>query len=145
MTGGETRDGGSSGPAGAAAGQAFICGTCGRRYPAAGDCPDCPGSALLDLRQADVRELLEEIDDRARRSRDQRWLWVGVVVGVALVGLLNGFPFWQTVRRSTIVLPFFLDQIILMAFVAAGLQRLLVKLFPAKRVTPPGLTLPSGE
>ena len=120
----------------------FICGTCGKRYPAVGDCQDCPGSALLDLRKPTVLEMLEDFDDRAKRSRDQRWLWLGVVLGVAIVGLLNGFPFWQIVRRSTIVLPFFLDQIILMALVAAGAQRLLVKLLPVRRIRPASLPLP---
>jgi hypothetical protein len=120
----------------------FICGTCGKRYAAAGDCPDCPGSALLDLRQPSVLEMLEEFDDRAKRSREQRWLWVGVVIGVVVVGLLNLQHFWQVVRRSTIVLPFFLDQIILMALAAAGVQRVLLKLFPARRLKPDALTLP---
>jgi len=120
-------------------GPPFICGTCGARYAAVGDCPACPGSALLDLRKADVLELLEDIDDRMRRSRDQRWLWVGVVVGVLIVGFLNLQSFWQVVRRSTIVLPFFLDQIILMALVAVGVQRLLLKLLPSPRVLPRAL------
>jgi hypothetical protein len=138
------------GSAGALAGRAegaatdglppFICGTCGKRYPAVGDCPDCPGSALLDLRKPTVLEMLEEFDDRAKRNRDQRWLWVGVVVGVVVVGFLNLQSFWQVVRRSTIVLPFFLDQIILMSLVAAGVQRLLLKLFPSRRVLPRALT-----
>jgi hypothetical protein len=123
-------------------GPPFICGTCGKRYPEAGDCPACPGSALLDLRKPTVLEMLEDFDDRAKRDRDQRWLWVGAIMGVIVIGVLNGFPFWQLVRRSTIVLPFFLDQIILMALVAAGGQRLLVKLFPAKRLKPASLALP---
>ena len=114
----------------------FICGTCGKRYAAAGDCPDCPGSALLDLGKPSVPEMLEEFDDRSRRSREQRWLWVGVVVGVAILSVLNGFPFWQTFRRLTITLPFFLDQIILMALVAWGVQRLLVRSFPARHIRP---------
>ena len=123
----------------------FICGTCGKRYAAVGDCPACPGSALLDLRQPDVLELLEDIDDRARRTRDQRWLWVGVAVGILVIGFLNLQRFWQIVRRSTIVLPFFLDQIILMAAVAYGLQRLLLKLFPARRLRPRALTPRAGK
>jgi hypothetical protein len=120
----------------------FICGSCGKRYPGEGDCPDCPGSALLDLRKPAVLEMLDEFDDRARRSREQRWLWVGVVVGILVVFVLNLQPFWQIVRRSTVVLPFFLDQIILMALVGAGVQRLLVKLLPARRVKPDALTVP---
>lgn len=123
-------------------GPPFVCGTCGRRYPAAGDCPACPGSALLDLRQATVLEMLDEFDDRAKRSREQRWLWVGVVVGVALIGFLNGFPFWRQLRRMTLALPFFLDQIIYMAVVAWAAQRLLVRLFPARRVKPASLIVP---
>jgi hypothetical protein len=122
-----------------------ICGTCGRRYSVVGDCPSCPGSALLDLRRPDVLELLLELDDRARRTRDQRWLWVGVVVGILIIGLLNLQPFWQLVRRSTITLPFFLDQILLMALVGAGIQRLLVRLFPARRLTPRPLTPRAGR
>ena len=120
----------------------FICGTCGKRYAAEGDCPACPGSALLDLRKPSVLEMLEEFDDRAKRSREQRWLWVGVVAAVVVIGILNGFPFWQTVRRSTVVLPFFSDQILLMAVAAWGVQRLLVRLFPAPRIKPVSLTLP---
>jgi len=120
-------DAGASDSAGAAAGLAFICGTCGKRYAAEGDCPACPGSALLDLRRPDVQELLKDIDDRARRSRDQRWLWVGVAVAVLIIGFLNLQPFWQLVRRSTITL---------MALAAAGIQRLLMKLFPARRISP---------
>ena len=125
----------AEGPA-ADGGPPFICGTCGQRYPAAGDCPACPGSALLDLRKPSVLEMLDEFDDRATRSREQRWLWVGVIVSVVGMTIVNGFEFWQTVRRSTIVLPFFGDQILLMAVIAWGLQRLLVRLFPAWRVLP---------
>jgi hypothetical protein len=115
----------------------FLCATCGRRFPAAGDCPACPGSALLDVRRPDVVELLADIDDRARRTREQQLLWVGVAAGVLVVGFLNLFSFWQLVRRATVVLPFFLDQIVLMALVAAGVQRLSLRLFPARRVSPP--------
>ncbi len=123
----------------------FICGTCGKRYPAAGDCPACSGSALLDLRQETVLEMLEEFDDRAKRSRDQKLLWVGVVIGVALLSFVNGFEFWQTLRRSTIVLPFFSDQILLMALLAWGVQRLLIKLYPARPVKPASLSLPLSK
>jgi hypothetical protein len=131
----------AEGPA-ADGGPPFICGTCGRRSPTVGDCPACAGSALLDLRKPSVLEMLEEFDDRAQRSRDQRWLWVGVVIGVALLSFVNGFEFWQKLRRMTLVLPFFTDQILLMALVAWGVWRLLVRLFPARRVKPASLSLP---
>jgi hypothetical protein len=106
---------------------------CGHRAKADGDCPFCRDSPLLDIRDDGVRELIREHDRRRRQSREQKFLWLAVIGSIIVVIAANIFiPNYQQLRRETMALPFFLDQILIMAAIGYVGQLLLSKLFPVK-------------
>jgi hypothetical protein len=99
-----------------------------------GECQQCRKGPLLDIRKEEVRELIREHYSRLRQSREQWWLWVGVAIGIVVVlGAAIGIPMYRKARQA-MALPFFSDQIILMALIAWGSQVLLSRLF---KVEPP--------
>jgi hypothetical protein len=108
----------------------FLCLTCGRRYARLGDCARCAGSALLDSRLANVQELMADADERRLHAREQRFLWLSVFVSMAAVLLLNGTDLFQEWRREKFALPFFTDQIMLMAGLGYLLSKFLIRRFP---------------
>jgi hypothetical protein len=115
----------------------FLCVTCGRRYSREGDCSRCAGSALLDSRLSNVQELMADADERRLHSREQKFLWLSVFVSMAAVLLLNGTDLFQEWRRERFALPFFTDQIALMAGLGYVLSKFLIRRFPPLRLVEP--------
>jgi hypothetical protein len=114
----------------------FICATCGHRAAAVGDCPHCAETPLLDLRKPEVRELLDDIDSRLRRRRDQQFIWVGVgasIPAVIALASIGAFRDLMTLMRMN----HFIGWIALACILAFGLSRVLLKIFPAPRRLPP--------
>jgi hypothetical protein len=109
----------------------FVCITCATTTDAAGACATC-GEERLDLARDDVRTLCDDIDSRRRRAREQQVLWGAIVAAMVLVVAMSMIPAWWWLRRMFFALPFFLDQIILMAVVAALLHKLALRVFAAK-------------
>lgn len=78
--------------------QQFVCSDCKARAAAAGDCP-CGQGPFLDLKDPAVREMLIEEDDRRAQRQTQRFLWLGVVVGVVAIV----FSIWSDTLRKALV------------------------------------------
>ncbi len=103
----------------------FYCTSCRGRAGQPGVCPRCPGEPLLDLRDAEVRHTLDDLDARARHTRQART----ILGAVALVGV----PCWF------IIVPYVGDVFIavILAAVAASLAAaLMLRFFPARRQLP---------
>jgi hypothetical protein len=111
--------------------QHFICVPCALPADAAGNCARC-GDVLLDARRDDVRELLDDIDSRRKRAREQRMLWLSIVLAFVIAAALWSIPgFWEA-RRYYFALPLLLDQLILIGLLSFGLLKLNARLFPAR-------------
>lgn len=113
----------------------FVCMLCGYRAGEDyGECQECRQGPLLDIRKEDVRELIRDHYSRIRQSREQWWLWLGVLTGIVLVlAAVIFIPPYRAVRQA-MALPLFADQLIIMALIAYGTQQTLARVFP---VTPP--------
>ncbi|HEY3351767.1 MAG TPA: hypothetical protein VGQ83_00840 [Polyangia bacterium] len=114
----------------------FICAACGHRAAAPGDCPRCPENPLLDLRKPEVLEILEDIDSRLRRRRDQQCVWLGVGISIPLVLALAAIPAFRLVM-TLIRMNHWIGYLALITLTAFGISRLALKLFPAPRRCPP--------
>ena len=107
----------------------FVCSHCGHRQPEDGTCRGCGSEFTLDLRRPDTRYFLEELELREERKREDRLRWIGVATGIAVVIGIWMIPGYGALRRKIMALPLFLDQLILMVAVSAGIILLLEKLF----------------
>jgi hypothetical protein len=73
----------------------YICERCATTYPAPGSCPHHRDEPLLDLTRDDVRDLLADIDYRARMKRLFASASIAVAITVPLfVGLMIAFNVW---------------------------------------------------
>jgi hypothetical protein len=96
----------------------WCCVLCGQRQDEQRPCPRCDEDPV-DLRQPDVRLLLEDIEDRQRDGRDRRRTWIAVAVAmVVVIGLWLVPGWWQLRGRLYPGLPFFMDQWAIMVLVA---------------------------
>lgn len=64
----------------------FVCTECGHRAALAADC-GCGAGPLVDLRDAGVRAVVRDIEDRRVDKRLDQYKWVGVVAGVIAIGV----------------------------------------------------------
>jgi hypothetical protein len=110
--------------------QPWVCMLCGYRADADGECAGCKKGPLLDIRQEQVRELISDHEGRMRRRREGAFLWVGVAFGILAVLVMWDFAFYRKLRRAFFALPFFIDQVLLMAAFAYAAQVLLSKVLP---------------
>jgi hypothetical protein len=103
----------------------WACLECGARQAAGGECARCRRDDTADLRDEKVRELARDIEDRLSHQREKRLRFVGVAVGMAVVFAAWLVPGYWSLRNSTFALPFFLDQILLMAGIGLGVLAVL--------------------
>lgn len=109
----------------------WVCGTCGKRFAANGQCDAC-SDPLLDARLEDVRQML--IDDDARRAAVsfRRWLaLMGVIATLLVVGSVIVVPALNLIYG---VLPLFGGYIIAIGLLTLGLTMAAQRLFPPKRL-----------
>jgi len=111
--------------------QHFICVPCALPAAAEGSCARC-GDVLLDARRDDVRELLADIDSRHRRAREQRLLWLSIVLAFVIAAGLWSIPGFWAARRYYFALPLLLDQLLMIGLVSFAMMKLTAKLFPAR-------------
>ncbi len=97
----------------------YYCTECHGRFPAAGDCPNCPGEPLLDISNPEVAARLASMDESTGQRRFVK------MVGISVVGTLP------------ITVPLFFVLGIIGIFVGAavvyGGAVALNKMFPGKR------------
>lgn len=67
---------------------AFFCENCCTQYETPGDCAKCPEEPLLDLRDEDVLQMLQDFDDR--RNRKKMGMFT-LIFGVVFLPVLYGF------------------------------------------------------
>jgi hypothetical protein len=71
----------------------WVCSECGNCQESGGACAACGEDPLVDAREADVRELLREMDQRRKDRFEGRTLWIAIPFGIALpVVILASFP-----------------------------------------------------
>ena len=68
----------------------YFCENCCARYEVAGDCETCTEEALLDLREADTIELLENFDNSRYRKKTGMF---SLVLGFVLLPVLVLWPY----------------------------------------------------
>lgn len=108
----------------------WACTDCGARGEASGDCARCGQGPRVDLREANVREVLIEDDRRRAEKRGQQFLFMGIVLmvlGWLSVGLVS-FP----LMMAALSMPGGLIFVVALAVGAVGVQKLLLTLFPPR-------------
>jgi len=113
----------------------FICSLCGARSAGPGDCSTHSEEPLVDLRDQEVRLMLDKADWRRQRRRQvllgllvilgvSPFIVVSLVVGIGSDGVLARVAVW--VGRIAVL-------------VAIGSAAWLIRRFPAPRLLPPKL------
>jgi hypothetical protein len=65
-------------------GAPWVCSECGGRQETAGACAACGEDPLVDAREAEMRELLREMDLRRKDRFERRTLWIAIPFGIVL-------------------------------------------------------------
>ena len=73
----------------------WFCESCTRRFTVGGDCTMCEEEPLLDLRNSDVIEMLQDFDTQRWRKRFGQFALLvgGITFGAMLLGVLLGSEF----------------------------------------------------
>jgi hypothetical protein len=110
----------------------WICSRCARRAESGAECARCRTDSMYDLRSQRMRELLSERQDRLVHERDARVNKLCALAGVVIVVLAAKFVpgYWKLRGDIYPGLPFFIDQLLLMAGVG------LVARFAIDRIMP---------
>ncbi|HEY1556537.1 MAG TPA: hypothetical protein VGF94_16995 [Kofleriaceae bacterium] len=111
----------------------WICLECGARQASSGRCAACGNPDMHDAALEQVRDLMRDIDQRARDRHETRARWIGVVVGIAVVVALWCVPGFWTARAAGFALPFLFDQWLLMAALGLGVMWLVQRARPRPR------------
>jgi hypothetical protein len=112
----------------------WVCIDCGARQPAEGACVACRNEMTADTRMLSIRELMHDVDLRLAQRREGRLRFVGVGLGMLVVGLAWMIPGYWRLRGAVYPgLPFFFDQWGLMALTGYGVTVGLERLFRHKR------------
>lgn len=106
----------------------FACASCGYLGKSEGDCPNCPGGDLLDIRRPDVVELLRDTDSRIAQKRNDQIRWLSVALGITIGIGINFVPGF----RWPIQLPLAGHWWIFTIFASLGIMQLLEKFIGAK-------------
>ncbi|MCO4748172.1 MAG: hypothetical protein KC912_25485 [Proteobacteria bacterium] len=72
-----------------AANGVFFCEVCTARYAGAGDCAACDGEPLLDLRNADVVEMIRSFDEQRWKKRLGQFTGLAAVIVIPTVVVFN--------------------------------------------------------
>jgi len=110
----------------------FVCIECGRRQAGPDSCEQCGDTALHDLTKPETIYYLQDVEQRAWDKYDNRTKWIGVVLGMLIIGGLWFVPGYWDVRSKHFAIPFLIDQIIFMAVVAYLLGKVIEKVFPKR-------------
>nr|HEX4312888.1 hypothetical protein [Kofleriaceae bacterium] len=104
----------------------WVCIDCGARQAAPGTCAACGKDEVSDARDDKVRELMHDVDERLRRTRETHARFVGVLIGMFVVFGLWMIPaYWDL--EEIIRGPGFIDQWALMAAIGYGVMKLLAR------------------
>jgi len=106
-----------------------VCSLCGYRQPDAGTCPNCVEEDLLDSRDPNVLDLLRDMDDRRQQGSDRLATGIAVPLGIILGGVLTYFV---PLLSGLLPLPRFVNVVLLMVAVTAGIYFALTKAMRAK-------------
>ena len=70
----------------------FACPSCGARGEVAQDCPACGEGVLLDIRRAEVIEMLQDTESRLNQNHNDRLRWLAVILGIFIGVGINFVP-----------------------------------------------------
>lgn len=100
----------------------YVCLVCAGTAASDGTCGKCQ-APYMDLEDPKQREAVQLEEDRHRDRRSALMMKVGVLAGIVIVIALPFLvPGYWELRRRAFALPFFLDQIALMAVIGGGLH-----------------------
>ncbi|MBW1810337.1 MAG: hypothetical protein JRJ87_19225 [Deltaproteobacteria bacterium] len=110
----------------------FVCIECGKRQAGSEECEQCGDTALHDLSNPETIYYLQDVEQRAWAKYDNRTKWIGVVIGMVIIGGLWFVPGYWAVRSKHFAIPFLLDQIFFMAAVGYLIIKVIEKVFPKR-------------
>ena len=116
----------------------LLCESCLKLYPASQHrCPNCVDEPLLDISKAEVRQMLEEMDRRRRRTASHKYLSLsiaalGVIYAIALfmAAAVMGKKLLLLLLNPVGIVVFLLS----FAFLCLLCERFLMSYKPPKRI-----------